>query len=72
MKKQSEQDNREEWEVQRDELKSTGDTHFRLKAYALAIQAYQDALQLDPTNHIILSNKSAAHLGEWRKIKSIA
>lgn len=70
-KKQSEQDNREEWEVQRDELKSTGDSHFRLKAYALAIQAYQDALQLDPTNHIILSNKSAAHLANGEKSKAL-
>jgi len=69
--KQSDQDTREEWEVQRDELKSTADAHFRTKAYALAIQAYQDALQLDPTNHIILSNKSAAHLANGEKSKAL-
>ncbi len=68
---QREQDTREEWEVQRDELKSAADTHFRLKSYALAIQAYQDALQLDPTNHIILSNKSAAHLANGEKSKAL-
>lgn len=68
---QSEHDTREEWEVQRDDLKSTADAHFRAKSYALAIQAYQDALQLDPTNHIILSNKSAAHLANGEKSKAL-
>jgi O-acetyl-ADP-ribose deacetylase (regulator of RNase III) len=71
IEEQSEQDTREEWEVQRDELKSAADTYFRLKSYALAIQAYQDALQLDPTNHIILSNKSAAHLANGEKSKAL-
>jgi DnaJ family protein C protein 8 len=66
-----EADNREEWEVRRDELKATGDVHFRSKAYQPAIQAYADALQLDPTNHIILSNKSAAHLANGEKSKAL-
>jgi len=66
-----EEDSREEWEIRRDELKSTADSHFRSKSYALAIQAYQDALQLDPTNHIILSNKSAAHLANGEKSKAL-
>ena len=61
----------EEWEVRRDELKELGDAHFRSKAYADAIQAYQDALDLDPTNHILLSNKSAAHLANGEKSKSL-
>eukprot|EP00578_Thalassiosira_sp_NH16_P030251 CAMPEP_0181077238 /NCGR_PEP_ID=MMETSP1071-20121207/845_1 /TAXON_ID=35127 /ORGANISM="Thalassiosira sp., Strain NH16" /LENGTH=696 /DNA_ID=CAMNT_0023158471 /DNA_START=978 /DNA_END=3068 /DNA_ORIENTATION=- len=61
----------EEWEIRRDELKSTADSHFRSKSYALATQAYQDALQLDPTNHIILSNKSAAHLANGEKSKAL-
>ena len=61
----------EEWEVRRDELKVLGDAHFRSKAYAAAIQAYQDALDLDPTNHILLSNKSAAHLANGEKSKSL-
>lgn len=68
---QSEQDTQEEWEVQRDELKSIADSHFREKSFDLAIQAYQDALQLDPTNHIILSNKSAAHLANGEKSKAL-
>ncbi|KAL7443760.1 hypothetical protein ACHAXM_009043 [Skeletonema potamos] len=66
-----EADNREEWEVRRDDLKATGDAHFRSNAYLPAIQAYADALQLDPTNHIILSNKSAAHLANGEKSKAL-
>lgn len=69
--KEADADNREEWEIRRDELKSTGDGHFRSKAYQPAIQAYADALQLDPTNHIILSNKSAAHLAYGEKSKAL-
>lgn len=69
--KEADDDNREEWEIRRDELKATGDGHFRSKAYQPAIQAYADALQLDPTNHIILSNKSAAHLANGEKSKAL-
>lgn len=65
------EDTREEWEIRREELKSAGDSHFRSKSYSLAIQAYQDALQLDPTNHILLSNKSAAHLSNGEKSKAL-
>ncbi|KAL7534808.1 hypothetical protein ACHAXR_007260 [Thalassiosira sp. AJA248-18] len=65
------EDTREEWEIRRDELKSTADSHFRSKSYSLATQAYQDALQLDPSNHIILSNKSAAHLANGEKSKAL-
>ncbi|KAL3811379.1 hypothetical protein ACHAXA_000458 [Cyclostephanos tholiformis] len=61
----------EEWEVRRDELKSEGDRHFRSKSYGPAIQSYQDALQLDPANHVILSNKSAAHLANGEKSKAL-
>lgn len=64
-------DTREEWEIQRDDFKSAGDNHFRSKSYALAISSYQDALQLDPTNHVILSNKSAAHLANGEKSKAL-
>ena len=69
--RETEDNHREEWEVRRDELKATGDGHFRTKAYQPAIQAYADALQLDPTNHIILSNKSAAHLVNGEKSKAL-
>ncbi|KAL3785442.1 hypothetical protein ACHAW5_010922 [Stephanodiscus triporus] len=61
----------EEWEVRRDELKSDGDAHFRSGKYADAIRSYQDALQLDPTNHVVLSNMSAAHLANGEKSKAL-
>lgn len=64
-------DTREDWEVQRDKLKATADDHFRLKAYTLATQSYEAALELDPTNHILLSNKSAAHLANGEKSKAL-
>lgn len=69
--REKDEDAREEWEIRRDELKSAGDAHFRSKSYALAIQSYADALQLDPTNHVILSNKSAAHLANNEKSKAL-
>eukprot|EP00571_Detonula_confervacea_P009564 CAMPEP_0172316470 /NCGR_PEP_ID=MMETSP1058-20130122/28365_1 /TAXON_ID=83371 /ORGANISM="Detonula confervacea, Strain CCMP 353" /LENGTH=684 /DNA_ID=CAMNT_0013030787 /DNA_START=11 /DNA_END=2065 /DNA_ORIENTATION=- len=71
LEKDGEVDTREEWEIRRDELKSTADSHFRSKSYDLATQVYQDALQLDPTNQIILSNKSAAHLANGEKSKAL-
>jgi curved DNA-binding protein CbpA len=61
----------EEWEVRRDELKSMADDHFRNRSYALAIQRYRDALDLDPTNHVLLSNMSAAHLANGEKSKAL-
>jgi DnaJ family protein C protein 8 len=64
-------DTREEWEIQRDEFKSSADAHFRAKSYPAAIADYQSALQLDPTNHILLSNKSAAHLANGEKSKAL-
>ena len=64
-------DDREEWQIRCDDLKATGDAHFRSKQYAPAIEAYANALQLDPKNHIILSNKSAAHLANGEKSKAL-
>ncbi|KAL7509611.1 hypothetical protein ACHAXN_006568 [Cyclotella atomus] len=64
-------DTREEWEIQRDEFKSSADAHFRAKSYPAAIADYTSALQLDPTNHILLSNKSAAHLANGEKSKAL-
>ena len=61
----------EEWEIQLSHLKSTADAHFRSKSYPQAIAAYASALALDPTNHILLSNKSAAHLANGEKSKAL-
>ena len=64
-------DAREDWEISRDEFKAKADNHFRAKQYPQAIASYADALQLDPTNHIILSNKSGAHLANGEKSKAL-
>mmetsp|Transcript_21442 Transcript_21442/g.44020 ORF Transcript_21442/g.44020 Transcript_21442/m.44020 type:complete len:516 (+) Transcript_21442:2-1549(+) len=61
----------EEWEIRRDDLKSQGDAHFRSGSFPAAILSYQSALDLDPANHILLSNKSAAHLANGEKSKAL-
>jgi DnaJ homolog subfamily C member 8 len=50
------------WQVQRDAHKAVGDAAFRSSQFAQAIHHYTTALALDPTNHILLSNRSAAYL----------
>jgi len=65
------EDTREDWEISRDEFKAKADNHFRAKEYPQATASYADALQLDPTNHIILSNKSGAHLANGEKSKAL-
>ncbi|KAL7468932.1 hypothetical protein ACHAXS_009172 [Conticribra weissflogii] len=61
----------EEWEIRRNDLKSQGDAHFRSGSYPAAIRFYQSALDLDPANHVLLSNKSAAHLANGEKSKAL-
>ena len=52
----------EDWQVQRDANKSLGDTAFRSGNFGEAISHYTQALSLDPTHHVLLSNRSAAYL----------
>ena len=49
------------------ELKEKGNKAFAVKNYDLAIDLFSQALELDPTNHVLFSNRSAAHAGnrEW-------
>jgi len=49
-------------------LKDAGNKAFAAKDYDLAIQIFSDAIQLDPQNHVLHSNRSAAHAGkrEWQ------
>ena len=71
-KKEEEAHQKEEWEIQRDAHKSSADSAFRSRDYTTAIQQYTHALSLDPTNPILLSNRSAAYLSNGEKSKSLA
>jgi len=62
----------EEWEVLVQEYKAKADAAFRSSNYGDAIANYSNALELDPQNHVILSNRSAANLKASNKSKSLA
>jgi len=50
-------------------LKDAGNKAFAAKDYNQAIQLFSDAIQLDPQNHVLHSNRSAAHAGNrnWQQ-----
>lgn len=48
------------------ELKEMGNKAFAAKEYVSAVEAYEDALDLDPDNKVLLSNLSAAELAMGR------
>ena len=64
-------DDDNDWKVQRDQEKSFGDNAFRARDFATAIHHYTAALSLDPTHHIILSNRSAAYLSSQAKSRAL-
>ena len=41
------------------ELKALGNKAFVAKDYQTAIKHFSDAIELDPTNHVLFSNRSA-------------
>lgn len=43
------------------ELKNKGNTAFQNKDYDIAVDYFTKAIQLDPTNHVLYSNRSAAY-----------
>ena len=48
------------------ELKDVGNGHFKNGAYDDAVAAFTRAIELDATNHVLHSNRSAAHAGAER------
>jgi len=62
---------KEDWEVQRDANKSLGDAAFRSGNFSEAISHYSQALSLDPTHFVLLSNRSAAYLKNGEKSKAL-
>ena len=45
-------------------LKSEGNKAFQAKDYDTAIDLFSRALELDPSNHVLYSNRSAANAGK--------
>jgi len=44
-------------------LKAQANAQFSAKNYPEAIKLYGQAIELDPTNHVLFSNRSAARAG---------
>ena len=53
--------------TQANELKDQGNKAFQAKDYDTAISLFTKAIELDPQNHVLFSNRSAAKAGkkEW-------
>jgi tetratricopeptide (TPR) repeat protein len=65
------QDDREDWQIQRDVLKQNGDHAFQMKAYKTAISEYSSAIALDPDFVVLYSNRSAAYLANSEISKAL-
>lgn len=63
---------KEEWEIRATEYKTEADAAFRCGNFEVAIANYSNALELDPQNHVLLSNRSAANLKASNKSKALA
>lgn len=61
----------EEWQIQRDDWKTQGDEAFRQGDYETACRHYSQALSLDPTHAVLLSNRSASYLKANHKSKAL-
>ena len=47
-----------------DALKDQGNKAFQAKDYDTAITLFSQAIELDPNNHVLYSNRSAAYAGK--------
>ena len=47
-----------------EELKTRGNKAFSAKSYDEAINLFSQALSIDPSNHVLYSNRSASHAGK--------
>lgn len=47
-----------------DDLKNQGNKAFAAKDYDTAIELFTKAIAIDPTNHVLFSNRSAAKAGK--------
>ena len=56
-------------QAQADHLKSIGNQKMREKKYEEAVDAYSDAIQYTPRNHLLYSNRAQAyiHLKQYDK-----
>lgn len=70
--KNDKDDEKEEWEIQRDEHKTAADEAYKALDVKKAIEEYTNALTFDPEWHILYSNRSAAHLSNGEKSKALA
>jgi stress-induced-phosphoprotein 1 len=50
--------------IQANELKDRGNKAFAAKDYDSAIQFFSQAIAIDPKNHVLYSNRSAANAGK--------
>jgi tetratricopeptide (TPR) repeat protein len=62
---------KEDWEVQRDHHKTLADNAFRCGGFKTAIDEYTKAIGVDPEMVVLYSNRSAAHLRNWESSKAL-
>jgi len=54
------------------EFKDIGNKHLQAKEFDQAIEAYTKAIEIDPSNHVFYSNRSAAYLSKGDSTQALA
>ena len=52
-------------------LKDAGNKAFAAKDYDKAIQLFTQAIEIDPSNHVLYSNRSAAYAGKHQYTEAL-